>query len=619
MSLEVLSDRSLIRCGRQSVRHLLVTLEAPAAPARLQRPAVNVSFVIDRSGSMSGGKLTRACEAVLHALGRLEPQDRFSVVDYDDVVTVTVPPAFASQAAIEDAARRVSNLHPRQSTNLSGGWLKGCELIAEHLDEENIARCLLLTDGLANCGIKDPEELVGHASALRQRGIATSTFGVGADFDEHLLGAMAERGGGTFHFLSDAEVIPRAIDQELGEALEVVARDACLVIEAPGVEVRSLNDFPTRMDNGRTVIELGGLVSSQVLKIVVELRFPTGDAGTPRRVFVSATDRNEALTATRVEHCFLHALDVENDVQPRQQDVARAVAAVQAARAQREALFLNRRGSLDDAENLLKAYSAKIAARAGGDAELGRIAEQLSHDSRRVSEPMEPLISKAMYSMSISSMKSRSRDSSSMRAHRRRHFALVSTTEAHTQAAGTALASLQASLVALGMDGRSMQIDVGTLGLTSPLGHVQEYGLLRKALANQREQGIAIVLTPYSLRDNWFSHQHRALRAALVSTHTAERFSDVNLAAFIAYETLLHVLQLKSPAYDLDLILHEEERGCLFELCREHHRLAYKLDAMGLCPACRTRLDAWHIDAASVDAASAVVAELQRRANRSVA
>ena len=64
------------------------------------------------------------------------------------------------------------------------GWLRGCEQVASHLAERGVNRCLLLTDGLANVGITDHEQLAIHAAELRARGVSTSTFGVGNDFDE---------------------------------------------------------------------------------------------------------------------------------------------------------------------------------------------------------------------------------------------------------------------------------------------------------------------------------------------------------------------------------------------------------------------------------------------------
>ena len=86
-------------------------------------------------------------------------------------------------------------------------------------------RVLLLTDGLANQGVVDPGELAATAARLRTEGVTTSTFGVGADFDEELLARLATQGGGHFYFIEQARQIPDFFASELGEALEVTARD----------------------------------------------------------------------------------------------------------------------------------------------------------------------------------------------------------------------------------------------------------------------------------------------------------------------------------------------------------------------------------------------------------
>jgi hypothetical protein len=65
--------------------------------------------------------------------------------------------------------------------------------------------------GHANRGITNRDEIIDHAMQLRKRHISTTTFGVGADFDEVLLQQMAEAGGENFYFIATAQGIPRYI------------------------------------------------------------------------------------------------------------------------------------------------------------------------------------------------------------------------------------------------------------------------------------------------------------------------------------------------------------------------------------------------------------------------
>ena len=300
--LRVRTDRNLIRSTHRSERFVLIELDAPPATAERKREPVNLAFVLDRSGSMGGRKIELARKAVETAIDRLLPEDRFAVVAYDDHIDVVVESTPASREAKDGAIAQLRRIDARGSTDLGGGWLKGAEQVALHqagFGGAGIHRVLLLTDGLANQGITDPAELARHAGELRARGISTTTFGVGEDFDEALLQGMADAGGGHFYFIERPEQITDLIASEVGELLEVVARDAAIEITAPdGMTIRPLSPYRFEQRGSRATLLVGDLVAEQHLEAVIRIKFGYGPIGSEVGILVGVADRDDAL-ATR--------------------------------------------------------------------------------------------------------------------------------------------------------------------------------------------------------------------------------------------------------------------------------------------------------------------------------
>ena len=348
-TLAVRQDRQLIRPNAHSKRFLLARIVAPRATVERARPPVNLAIVLDRSGSMSGDKLRIAKPAVEEAIARLQAGDRFSVVVYDDVVDIVIGGATASPESRRAAVERLHEIEARGSTNLGEGWLRGCEQVAAQLAERGVNRCLLLTDGLANVGITDPAELATHAAELRARGVSTSTFGVGNDFDERLLQELADAGGGHFYYIADAPQIMDAITSEVGETLEIVARDVALEVTArDDIRIESISPYRTTARGNRTSVFLGDLGSEQAVEVVLRLSFPFGDLGRETGAIAALTDRDGVLAgggsgeAEPVRLTWTYADDRANDAQARDAEVDRAVARLFAARARQEAVRRNR-------------------------------------------------------------------------------------------------------------------------------------------------------------------------------------------------------------------------------------------------------------------------------------
>lgn len=221
LQLTVILSRQYVPAGRETELALLLKLKA-AEQQGVDRFPLNLSFVLDRSGSMAGMKLAYTKRAVEFAVRHLTAADAASVVSFNDEVETR-----AAQRKVTDKNvfyQAIQGLQAGGSTNLSGGLFVGYRNVREQLSQGQVNRVLLLTDGLANVGITDPEQLTQKVENLRKEGITLTTLGVGDDFDEELLTTLANAGGGESYYIDSAEKIPKVFKQELQGLLSVVAQ-----------------------------------------------------------------------------------------------------------------------------------------------------------------------------------------------------------------------------------------------------------------------------------------------------------------------------------------------------------------------------------------------------------
>lgn len=270
-----LSHRCLEVNSLQQI-YLMIQLRQPPVQLKGRLP-INASFVLDRSGSMSGDKLEYTKRAVKFALEHLNLNDTVSVVVFDDEARVLIP---AQKAINKDQMIQViQRIEVGGCTNLSGGLFKGVRLVRENLTGEQINRVVLLTDGLANRGITEPQKLVSHVKALNSKGITISTLGVGQDFQEDLLVEMAEAGGGNFYYISSPDMLPEIFRQELQGLLSVTAQNLELtIIPSECVKTIGVLGYKPEVEGGIR-IKLPDIYSGDVKTVLFELTVQTGDVG----------------------------------------------------------------------------------------------------------------------------------------------------------------------------------------------------------------------------------------------------------------------------------------------------------------------------------------------------
>jgi hypothetical protein len=228
---------------------------------------------------------------------------------------------------------------------------------------------------------------------------------------------MADAGGGHFYYVRDAITIRDHVTSEVGETLEIVARDVELeVIAAEEVGVETISPQAVRRHGTRSVVALGDLVAEQVLDVVLRLTFPYGDLGRETGVIIGLRDRDGAFASVAdAKLAWTYADNQANDTQPRDADVDRAVARQFAARARQEAVGRNRAGEFDLARSLLAATARQIREYAGSDPELRALARDLETEGKAVALPMAEASRKQMYFASANLARTRDAEGRSIK------------------------------------------------------------------------------------------------------------------------------------------------------------------------------------------------------------
>lgn len=255
---------------------VLVELTAPSAPPPGDgepRPTRTVQVVLDRSGSMAGGRLAGAITALHRLVDRLDPSDHFGLVAFDDRVELTVPAG--PLADKHEAKRAIAALGARGSTDLSAGYLRGVQE-ARRVAGPAGATLLLISDGHANAGVTDPEALSRIAADARRHGVTTSTLGFGLGYDERIMSAIARGGAGNELFAEEADTAVALIAGEVKGLLAQVAQAASVRIRlSEHVQaVHVVNDLPVAATDGSVVAELGSFYADETRKLLLVFDVP---------------------------------------------------------------------------------------------------------------------------------------------------------------------------------------------------------------------------------------------------------------------------------------------------------------------------------------------------------
>ncbi len=262
-------DQGALLQGTGGDRYLVIEVAAPDMPGDVRRP-VNLAVVMDTSGSMAGaGKIDNARMAAAELVSQLGPEDTFSLVTFSDQGRVVVP-----TTRVEDPARLerlVRGIRPGGGTHLSSGLDLGLAQL-ESAESTGVRRVVLLSDGMANIGTTDPATLARTAGSLVNQGITVSALGLGLDYNEDLLTAMSDAGGGQYHFVDRPGQLAAMFSRELEQMTRVAGREVAVDVRLPeGVQLEEVYGWSASTSTDGYQVFLGDVHGGETRKIVARV------------------------------------------------------------------------------------------------------------------------------------------------------------------------------------------------------------------------------------------------------------------------------------------------------------------------------------------------------------
>jgi len=367
LHIDAALDRPVVPANQMEDVVVQITIRPELVHSDRERPPVNLSLVLDRSGSMSGEKMEQAIQAAEVAVGRLGSRDMVSIIIYDDQVDTLVSSQLATREGLASIKSKLRRITARGNTAIYAGLNQAAAELRRHQDNGYINRMILLSDGLANHGPSQVSDFRALGRALAGEDIVISTIGLGLGFNEDIMTTLAEAGQGNTYFVENADDLPRIFAGELGDALNVAATNIEIIVRPCGGAriIKSLGR-EAELDGDLARFRMPQVYNGLEKLALLEVRAPKGSVGAINdliEVEVNYIAVGESRTRSQqISVPITYTDEVEHVVAAARKDVAQNVMDNRVAEAKEEAIAYADAGDRDEAAKRLRGVVGQISA-----------------------------------------------------------------------------------------------------------------------------------------------------------------------------------------------------------------------------------------------------------------
>ena len=195
------------------------------------RPPLNLTLLVDVSGSMSGpDRLPLAIKSLKMLIDELGEKDKVSIVVYAGAAgAVLEPTSGADKGKILAALDRLS---AGGSTAGGEGLRLAYSLAKQNFNKNGVNRVILLSDGDFNVGISNPEQLEDFVSRERESGVYLSILGFGGgNYNDAMMQKLAQSGNGMAAYIDNLNEGRKVLNDDLSGSMFSIANDVKIQVE----------------------------------------------------------------------------------------------------------------------------------------------------------------------------------------------------------------------------------------------------------------------------------------------------------------------------------------------------------------------------------------------------